>query len=44
MKSFLIFFTILFYLKIGIYCDSNTFCGSDFLPKKDPKKLLTLLK
>ena len=40
MKSFLIFFIILFYLKIGIYCDSNTFCGSDFLPKKDPKKLL----
>ena len=40
MNSFFIPIFILFYLKIEIYCDSNTFCGSNFLPKKDPKKLL----
>ena len=40
MNSFFIPIIILLYLKIEIYCDSNTFCGSNFLPKKDPKKLL----
>ena len=28
------------YLIIGIYCDSHSFCGSNFLPKIDKKKLL----
>ena len=40
MNVFDILFFLLFYTKIRIYCQSYSFCGSNFLPKKDPKKLL----
>ena len=40
MKFFNIFIFMCLYLKIGIYCKSFKFCGSDFLPKVDPKELL----
>ena len=40
MNVFDILFFLLLYTKIRIYCQSYSFCGSNFLPKKDPKKLL----
>ena len=40
MNTFYILFIILNYVNIRIYCDSYSFCGSNFLPKKDIKKLI----
>ena len=40
MNVFDILFFLLFYSKIRIYCQSYSFCGTNFLPKKDPKKLI----
>ena len=42
MNTFYILFIILNYVNIRIYCDSYSFCGSNFLPKKDIKKLIIL--
>ena len=40
MNIFHFIFLIITFFKVVIYCDSHSFCGSNFLPKVDPKNLL----
>ena len=40
MNIFHFIFLIITFFKVVIYCDSHSFCGSNFLPKVDPKELL----